>query len=353
MARSYAGPQSPCGDNMLKYITQRLLLLIPTLLGVLTIVFFMTALSPGDPARVMLGERANAAQLEKLREELGLNKPLGEQYIIYLKNSIRLDFGRSIKSGRPVMEEIGEHFPATVELALVAMLLSTVLGILIGVISAVKQNTWLDYSAMVGALVGVSMPVFWLGLVLIMIFSVALGWFPTGGRMEVRLFFEPITRIFLIDGFILWFREGNPAYLKSALEHIVLPAIALGTIPLAIIARTTRSSMLETMHQDYVKTARAAGIPEHRVIFRYALKNALLPIITVVGIQFGLLLAGAILTETIFAWPGIGRWIYTAISARDYPAIQAGVIVVSAVFVGINVIVDILYSVVNPKIRLQ
>ncbi len=338
---------------MARYIIQRLLLLVPTLLGVLTIVFFMTALSPGDPARIMLGERANDQQLEQLREELGLNRPIGEQYLMYLQRSIRLDFGRSIKTRRPVMEEIGELFPATIELALVAMIFSTFFGILIGVLSAVRRNTWLDYTAMVGALTGVSMPVFWLGLVLIMVFSVGLGWFPTGGRMEVRLFFLPITRFFLIDGLILWFREGNPAYFQSALRHIVLPAIALGTIPLAIIARTTRSSMLETMRQDYVKTARAAGIPEHRVIFRYALKNALLPVITVVGIQFGLLLAGAILTETIFAWPGIGRWIYSAISARDYPAIQAGVIVVSTVFVGINVIVDILYSVVNPKIRLQ
>lgn len=338
---------------MARYILQRIVLLIPTLLGVLTIVFFMTALSPGDPARVMLGERANPQQLQELREELGLNKPLGEQYFIYLSRALRLDFGKSIKSGRPVMEEIREHFPATVELALVAMLLATTLGIIIGVLSAVKQNTWLDYASMVGALTGVSMPVFWLGLVLIMIFSVGLGWFPTGGRMEVRLFFQPITKLFLIDGLILFFKEGDPAYFKSALRHIILPAFALGTIPLAIIARTTRSSMLETLKQDYVKTARAAGIPEGRVIFRYALKNALLPVITVVGIQFGLLLAGAILTETIFSWPGIGRWIYTAISARDYPAIQAGVIVVSAVFVGINVIVDILYSVVNPRIRLR
>jgi len=338
---------------MVRYILQRLLLLIPTLLGVLTIVFFMTALSPGDPARIMLGERANEQQLEQLREELGLNRPVGEQYLIYLEHSLRLDFGRSIKTRRPVMEEIQELFPATVELALVAMFLATFLGILVGALSAVRKNTLLDYTAMVGALAGVSMPVFWLGLVLIMIFSVGLGWFPTGGRMEVRLFFQPITRFFIIDGIILWFREGNPAYLISAARHIVLPAIALATIPLAIIARTTRSSMLETMRQDYVKTARAAGIPERRVIFRYALKNALLPVITVVGIQFGLLLAGAILTETIFAWPGIGRWIYSAISARDYPAIQAGVIVVSTVFVFINMIVDILYSVINPKIRLQ
>ena len=338
---------------MIRYILRRLLLLIPTLLGVLTIVFFMVALSPGDPARVMLGERASPAQLETIRAELGLDRPLGEQYVNYIFRAVRLDFGRSIKTGRPVMQEIRELFPATVELALVAMVIATSLGILIGVLSAVRQNTWLDYTSMVGALTGVSMPVFWLGLVLIMIFSVGLGWFPTGGRMEVRLFFEPITRLFLIDGIIFWIRDGNPTFLQSALRHIVLPAIALGTIPIAIIARTTRSSMLETLRQDYVRTARSAGIPERRVIFRYALKNALLPVVTVVGIQFGLLLAGAILTETIFAWPGIGRWIYTAISARDYPAVQAGVAVVSTVFVLINLVVDILYSVVNPRIRLK
>ena len=338
---------------MIRYILQRILLLIPTLLGVLTIVFFMVALSPGDPARVMLGERASPTQLANIRAELGLDRPLGEQYVRYIYRAVRLDFGRSIKTGRPVMEEIRELFPATVELALVAMIIATTLGIIVGVLSAVRQNTWVDYTAMVGALTGVSMPVFWLGLVLIMIFSVGLGWFPTGGRMEVRLYFQPITRLFLLDGLILWIREGNPAYLQSALRHIVLPAVALGTIPIAIIARTTRSSMLETMRQDYVRTARAAGIPERRVIFRYALKNALLPVVTVVGIQFGLLLAGAILTETIFAWPGIGRWIYSAISARDYPAVQAGVAVVSTVFVLINLVVDILYSVVNPRIRLQ
>ena len=338
---------------MLKYITRRFLLLIPTLIGVLTIVFFMVALSPGDPARVMLGERANAEQLAELRQELGLDRPLSEQYVRYLGRAVQLDFGDSIKTGRPVMEEIGQLFPATVELALVAMFLATVVGVLIGVISAVKRNTWIDYTAMVGALVGVSMPVFWLALVFIMLFSVGLGWFPTGGRMNVRLFFDSLTGLYLLDGLIVLITEGDPQYLVSALRHIVLPAVALATIPLAIIARTTRSSMLETLRQDYVRTARAAGLPERRVIFRYALKNALLPIITVVGIQFGLLLAGAILTETIFAWPGIGRWLYNAITARDYPAVQAGVIVVSTVFVLMNLLVDVLYSVVNPRIRLQ
>jgi len=313
----------------------------------------MVALSPGDPARVMLGERANAQQLEQLRAELGLDRPLSEQYLLYLGRAVRLDFGKSIKTGRPVMEEISEHLPATVELALVAMVIATAAGILVGVLSAVKRNSWIDYTAMAGALVGVSMPVFWLGLVFIMIFSVGLGLFPTGGRMNVRVFFDSITNFYILDGLIILIRDGDGEILRYAIRHIILPAIALATIPLAIIARTTRSSMLETLRQDYVKTARAAGIPEGRVIFRYALKNALLPIITVVGIQFGLLLAGAILTETIFAWPGIGRWLYAAISARDYPAVQAGVVIVSTIFVGINLIVDILYSIVNPRIRLQ
>lgn len=338
---------------MLKYILKRLGLLIPTLLGVATIVFFMVALSPGDPARVMLGERANAQQLEQLREELGLDKPLAEQYWLYLQRMVQLDFGESIKTGRPVMEEISELYPATLELAFWAMVFAAVVGILIGVASAIKKNTWVDYTAMVGALVGVSMPVFWLALVLIMIFSVGLGWFPTGGRINVRFFFESITGVYLVDTFIYMVRDGNTEYFLDALRRLVLPAVALGTIPLAIIARVTRSSMLEVLKQDYIKTARAAGISERRVIFRYALKNALLPIITVVGIQFGLLLSGAILTETIFAWPGIGRWLYTAIQARDYPAVQGGVIVISTTFVLINLVVDILYSLVNPRIRLQ
>lgn len=338
---------------MLKYILKRLGLLIPTLLGVATIVFFMVALSPGDPARVMLGERANEQQLEQLRQELGLDKPLAEQYWLYLQRMAQLDFGESIKTGRPVMDEISELYPATLELAFWAMVFAAVVGILIGVASAIKKNTWIDYTAMVGALVGVSMPVFWLALVLIMVFSVGFGWFPTGGRINVRFFFESITGVYLLDTFIYMVRDGNTEYFLDALRHLVLPAVALGTIPLAIIARVTRSSMLEVLKQDYIKTARAAGISERRVIFRYALKNALLPIITVVGIQFGLLLSGAILTETIFAWPGIGRWLYTAIQARDYPAVQGGVIVISTTFVLINLVVDILYSLVNPRIRLQ
>ena len=338
---------------MLTYILKRIGLLIPTLLGVITLVFFMISMSPGDPARVMLGERASAQQLEKLREEMGLDKPLHQQYLSYLSRIVRLDFGKSITTGRPVIDEIKELFPATMELAFFAMIFASALGIFIGVISATRRNTAVDYLSMVGALFGVSMPVFWLGLVLIMIFSVFFDLLPTGGRMNIRLYMDTVTNFYVIDSIIALIKEGDISYLVSALKHLILPAVALGTIPLAIIARTTRSSMLEVLKQDYVKTARAAGIPERKVIYRYALKNALLPIITVIGIQFGLLLSGAILTETIFAWPGIGKWIYHSISARDYPAVQGGIIVISTVFVLINLLVDILYSIVNPKVRLS
>lgn len=338
---------------MLKFIYKRLLLLIPTLLGVVTLVFFMIALSPGDPARVMLGERANAEQLEKLRIELGLDQPLGKQYMLYLGRVMRGDLGKSILTQQKITDELSSRLPATIELALTATLFASVLGIVLGVAAARKRNSWVDYSTMTGALVGVSMPVFWLALVLIMIFSVGLDLLPTGGRIDVRLYFKPITNFFLLDGLILWIREGNATVFVSALKHLILPTIALGTIPLAIIARTTRSSMLEVLKQDYVKTARAAGVPENKVVYRYALRNALLPVITVIGIQFGLLLSGAILTETIFAWPGIGKWIYHSISARDFPAVQGGILFISFFFVMINLVVDLLYSVINPRIRLK
>jgi len=336
-----------------KYILKRLALLIPTVFGIVTLVFFMIALSPGDPARIMLGERANAEQLEELRRELGLDKPLIQQYGLYLQRVVQLDLGKSIASGQRVTDEIKARFPATIELAIWAMLFATTLGVFFGVTSARRRNTWVDYTTMGGALVGVSMPVFWLALVLIMIFSVGLDLLPTGGRMNIRYYFQPITNFYVIDGLILLIKTGDAKFLSSAVRHLILPTIALGTIPLAIIARTTRSSMLEVLQQDYIKTARSAGIRERRVIYRYALKNALLPVVTVIGLQFGLLLSGAILTETIFAWPGIGKWLYVAIGARDYPAVQGGIIFVSTFFVLINLAVDILYSVINPKIRLQ
>lgn len=339
--------------TMFKYISKRLSLLVPTLFGVITMVFIMIALSPGDPARVMLGERATKESIEKLRVDLGLDKPLHIQYGRYLKRIVKLDLGRSIKTGQKVASEIKDHFPATFELTIFAMIFSTVLGVFIGIVSATKKDSWIDLGSMVGALVGVSMPVFWLALVLIIIFSIVLDIFPTGGRMDIRLYFTSITGFYVLDGFLIFLKTGSPKIFLSALHHMVLPAVALGTIPLAIIARITRSSMLEVLNQDYIKTARSAGINERKIIFQYALKNALLPIITIIGLQFGILLSGAILTETIFAWPGIGKWLYHAIEARDYPAVQGGIIVISTAFVLINLIVDILYCLVNPKIRLS
>ncbi len=338
---------------MLKFILKRLLLLIPTLLGVVTLVFFMIALAPGDPARIMLGERANAEQLAQLRAELGLDQPLSKQYLLYLERVLHGDLGKSIVSQQKITDELKDRLPATIELAITATIFASVLGIILGVAAARKRNSWVDYTTMTGALVGVSMPVFWLALVLIMIFSVALDLLPTGGRIDVRMYFKPITNFYLIDGLILGFRGDGFKVFWTALKHLILPTIALGTIPLAIIARTTRSSMLEVLKQDYVKTARAAGIMEQKVVYRYALRNALLPVITVIGIQFGLLLSGAILTETIFSWPGIGKWIYHSISARDFPAVQGGILFISFFFVMINLIVDLLYSVINPRIRLK
>jgi len=338
---------------MVKYILKRLSLLIPTLLGVVTLVFAMIALAPGDPARVMMGERATKETVERLRHELGLDRPLIEQYASYLKRVAVLDFQRSIKTGQKVIDEIGARFPATIELSICAMVFAAGLGILLGVLSATRKNTWIDYGSMITALTGVSMPIFWLGLVLMLVFSIALNLLPTGGRIDLRLYFRPITGFYVIDSLILLFREGNPAYLASTLRHLILPSITLGTIPMAIIARITRSSMLEVLKQDYIRTARAAGIPERRVIYRYALRNALLPVVTVIGLEFGLLLSGAILTETVFAWPGIGKWIYNAIEARDFPAVQGGIAVIAFTFVAINLLVDILYSVINPKIRLS
>ncbi len=334
-------------------ILKRLVLLIPTLVGVVTLVFFMIALSPGDPARVMLGERANPEQLEKLRRELGLDQPLSKQYFLYLGRIFQGDLGKSILTQQKITTELRQRLPATIELATAATLFASIVGIVLGVAAARNRNSWVDHSTMVTALVGVSMPVFWLALVLILLFSVTLDWLPTGGRMDVRLYFKPITNYYLIDGLLLWIRGEGSKVFFNALKHLILPTIALGTIPLAIIARTTRSSMLEVLKLDYVKTARAAGIPERRVVYRYALRNALLPVITVIGIQFGVLLSGAILTETIFAWPGIGKWIYHSISARDFPAVQGGILFISFFFVMINLVVDLLYSAINPRIRLK
>ena len=334
-----------------RYIAKRALLVLPTLLGVLTLVFFLRFLAPGDPAQLMLGELATPEAVASLRSEWGLDRPKLEQYRVYMGKAMRLDFGTSYKSGDPVSKEILARFPATVELAVCAITIASVFGVLAGIIAATRRHTFAEFLAMAGSLTGVSMPVFWLGLVLILVFSMHLKLFPTGTRLDPRIMLDPITGFFVLDGLIYGFRDHDWRFFLSAVHHLVLPAVALATIPLAVIARITRSAMLEIMGQDYIRTARAKGLAERAVIWSHGLRNALLPILTIIGIQFGYNLAGAVLTETIFAWPGIGNWLYNAVLARDYLAIQGGVAFVAALFILINLLVDLMYAWLNPRIR--
>lgn len=334
---------------MVRYIGRRLLSLLPVLLGITLLVFIFLHLIPGDPATILLGERATPEQVAALRERLGLDEPLPLQYLAFLGQLLRFDLGKSIISGIPIAQEIQVRWPATFELSLSAMVVAVGLGIPAGVFAAVRKNSWLDNLAMSGSLLGVSMPVYWLGLLLIYLFAVNLNWLPPSGRLSVDagLGFEPITGFYLLDALL----QGNLRAFQDALAHLILPAIAVGTIPLAIIARITRSAMLEVLSQDYIRTARAKGVLERWVIFKHALKNALLPVITIIGLEFGTLLGGAILTETIFSWPGIGSWIYEGILARDYPVVQGGVIVVAVTFVIVNLLVDLSYAFLDPRIH--
>ncbi|MGD8503120.1 MAG: ABC transporter permease [Syntrophobacterales bacterium] len=334
---------------MLAYIIRRILLLIPTLLGISIIIFLMMHITPGDPAELLLGERATEKALEALREHLGLNEPLHVQYGMFLKRLVKGDLGETIWTRQKVWIEVKQRFPATIELSIAAMLISSFLGIILGIISATKQYSVFDYISMLGALVGVSMPIFWLGLVLMLIFSLHLGWFPMSGRLSVGIDLDTITNFYILDALL----TKNWAAFKDVLWHLTLPAITLSTIPMAIVARMTRSSMLEVLRQDYIKTAKAKGLSPGIVVMKHALRNALIPVITVIGLMFGILLAGAILTETIFAWPGVGKWLYDAVLQRDYMVIQGGTLFVAGIFVIINVVVDVLYAVINPKISVQ
>ncbi len=332
---------------MLKYIIKRLLLLIPVLLGVSIIVFVVMHVFTQDPAATILGQHATAEKIEALRQELGLYDPLYVQYWNFLKGAVQGDLGNSLITKTPVTKEIFSRFPATIELALAAMLIASVFGIIIGVISAVKQNTAIDYMGMITALIGVSMPIFWLGLVLIVVFSVTLHWLPVAGRIQIGLEPQSITNFYFLDSIL----TGNTEALVSALKHIVLPAVALGSYSMAIIARMTRSTLLEIIGQDYVRTARAKGLFERTVILKHALRNALIPVTTVIGLQLGALLGGAVLTETVFSWPGIGSYAVDAILKSDYPVVQGAVIIIATVFVLVNLIVDLLYGVLDPRIK--
>ncbi len=336
---------------MARYIARRLLNLIPVLLGITLLVFVFLHLIPGDPAVVMAGERATPDQVAALREQLGLNKPLPLQYLVFLGNLLRFNFGTSIITGVPIAEEIRIRWPATFELSVAAMLVAVILGIPAGVLAAVRKNSAVDNLTMSGSLLGVSLPVYWLGLLLVYLFAVNLHWLPPSGRLSIDagFNFKSITGFYVLDALL----QGNLRVLKDVLAHLVLPALTLGTIPLAILARITRSAMLEVLSQDYIRTARAKGLLERWVIFKHALKNALLPVVTIIGLQFGTLLGGAILTETIFSWPGIGSWIYEGILSRDYPVVQGGVVFVAITFVLINLLVDLSYAFLDPRIQYQ
>ena len=332
---------------MKKYILKRLLLLIPVLIGVSILIFVIVRLTPGDPARILAGEHATEEYVQATREQWGLDKPMYVQYYIWFKSLLRGDLGRSITTHSPVTEEIFNRFPATLELSLFAMALAILIGVLAGIISAIRQYSFFDYFSMTVALFGISMPVFWLGLMLMFVFGLWLNILPISGRINVMIPLQNITGLYVLDSILTL----NFQALGSSLLHLILPSIALGTIPMAMIARITRSSMLEIIRLDFIRTERAKGLPERMVIFKHALKNALIPIITVIGMEFGLLLGGAILTETVFAWPGLGRYTVDAVYARDYPAIQGSVLFIAFIFVVVNLITDVLYAYINPRIR--
>ncbi len=332
---------------MSRYIGRRLLELIPVSFGVLLVVFTIAHLTPADPAIVLLGEHATPEAIARIREELHLNDPLPVQFVRYLAGVVHGDLGNSIQSNERVTVELATRFPATIELTLAAMLIASAVGIFTGILAATRQNSFFDGASMFVALFGFSMPIFWLGIMLILLFAAYLGWFPISGRLDYTVEVTRVTNLYLLDALLTrnWEEFGN------ALQHLVLPAITLSTVPLAIIARMTRSSLLEVLRQDYVRTARAKGVAEPGVILRHAIKNAFIPVITVIGLNVGSLLGGAILTETIFAWPGVGRLVVDAIFARDYPVVQGVVLVIALVFVLVNLIVDLSYGYLDPRIR--
>lgn len=332
---------------MYAYVIRRLLLLIPVLLGLTLIVFLMIRAIPGDPAHIILGQAATEESIQTLHEKLGLDQPWYRQYVTYLGGLLVGNLGDSIRTNSPINQEIWMYLAATFELAFCAMVIAIFVGVNAGIISAWFQRSWFDYVAMLLALIGVSMPIFWLGLLEQWLFAVNLEWFPTSGRDNVRDPVAAITNLYLIDTLL----QSNTKQFMDVIKHLVLPSIALATIPMAIIARITRSSMLEVLRSDYIRTARAKGLHMFWVIYKHSLKNAAIPIITIIGLQFGLLLGGAILTETIFSWPGIGRYIYDAIFFRDYPVIQSGILIIALIFVFINLVVDLLYAFIDPRIK--
>lgn len=335
---------------MLNFLLRRLATLLPTLVGVTLVAFGLIRLVPGDPIAIMMGERAlDDATHARLMHELGLDQPLWRQYADYVGGLLHGDLGRSLVSHEPVSHEFLALFPATAELALFALLLAIVLGMALGTGAALRRGSLLDQGVMGVATVGYSMPVFWWGLILIMFFSVGLGWTPVSGRIAVEYDVQRVTGFMLVDAAF----HDEPGAWRSALRHLLLPALVLGTSTTAVIARMTRSSLLEVLREDYMRSARARGLSPARVVLVHGLRNALIPVITVIGLKVGSLLAGAVLTETIFSWPGIGKWLIDAIARRDYPVVQAGILISACTFIAVNLLVDLLYGVVNPRIRKQ
>ncbi|MDM8354573.1 ABC transporter permease subunit [Pandoraea communis] len=333
---------------MLRFVLRRLGMVIPTFIGITILAFALIHLIPGDPIEVLVGERnLDPVMHAEAMKRLGLDQPLTTQYFVYLKHAAQGDLGRSIVTNEGVLHEFFSRFPATLELALCAMIFALVIGLPAGVAASLRRGKMLDHTTMGAALTGYSMPIFWWGLLLIMLFSVDLQWTPVSGRIGVEYDVPSVTGFMLIDTLL----SGDEGAFSSAVSHLILPTIVLGTVPLAVIARMTRSAMLEVLREDYIRTARAKGLSPWRVIVVHALRNALIPVITVIGLQVGTLLAGAVLTENVFSWPGIGKWLIDAILRRDYPVVQGGILLIATGVILVNLLVDVLYGVVNPRIR--
>jgi peptide/nickel transport system permease protein len=334
---------------VLRFIVRRLLLLIPILIGLSLLVFVWIRALPGGPAEALLGERADEESIEQIREQYGLDKPVYVQYWEYVRTTAQGDLGTSVTTRRPVLDELEQRFPATIELTVAALIFASVLGIPLGFVAAKKYGSATDHASLLVSLIGISIPVFFLAILLKYVFAVKLGWLPTVGRIDARTDLEHPTNFYLFDALL----AGDLAAFWDVLKHLILPAIALGSIPLAITARITRASVLDVQNEDYVRTARAKGLPPRIVDQRHIFKNALLPIVTIIGLQAGLLLSGAVLTETVFAFPGMGTWLVDAIKQRNYPVLQGGILFVSLIFVMVNLLVDISYAYINPRIRVS
>ena len=333
---------------MFQFILRRLGMVIPTFIGVSILAFSLIHLIPGDPVTVMGGERGfSDEQRAEIEAMLGIDKPFLQQYFIYISNVVRGDLGTSFVTREPVMDEFLTLFPATIELTFFAALFSISVGLTLGIIAAVKRGSFFDHTVMTISLAGYSMPIFWWGLLLILLVSVQLDLTPVAGRIDVMFWVDEVTGFMIIDAWL----SGEEGAVKSALAHLILPSIVLGTIPMAVIARMTRSSMLEVLGEDYIRTARAKGLSPTRLVLKHGLRNALIPVVTVIGLQVGTLLSGAILTETIFAWPGIGKWLVEAIGRRDYPVVQGGLLIIATIIIVINLLVDLMYGIINPRVR--